>query len=94
MKIFTGGRFLWTRTIGSTITGEAADSLLFYPIAFLGIWSTDRVFQVLVANYILKVAWEVLATPFTYRVVGFLKRAEREDYYDYHTDFTPFSITT
>jgi queuosine precursor transporter len=94
MKIVTRGRFLWTRTIGSTITGEAADSLLFYPIAFLGVWRTESLLQVLIANYLLKVAWEVAATPLTYRVVAFLKRAEHEDYYDYDTDFTPFSLET
>jgi uncharacterized integral membrane protein (TIGR00697 family) len=94
LKILTRGRFLWVRTIGSTIVGEAADSLLFYPIAFLGIWQTDRVLQVLASNYVLKVGWEVVATPLTYRVVGFLKKAEHEDYYDYDTDFTPFSLET
>jgi queuosine precursor transporter len=96
MKILTKGRFLWTRTIGSTITGEAADSLLFYPIAFLGRpgWPVERVVLVLVTNYCLKVGWEVIATPLTYKVVAFLKRAEGEDYYDYGTDFTPFSLET
>ncbi len=94
MKIRTRGRWLWTRTIGSTIVGEAADSLLFYPVAFLGLWTPERVVQVMVANYLLKVAWEVLATPLTYRVVGFLKRVEGVDYYDYQTDFTPFSLET
>jgi uncharacterized integral membrane protein (TIGR00697 family) len=96
MKILTRGRWLWTRTIGSTIAGEAADSLIFYPIAFLGRpgWTADDVAAVLVSNYALKVAWEVLATPMTYYVVGFLKRAEREDFYDVGTDFTPFSLKT
>jgi uncharacterized PurR-regulated membrane protein YhhQ (DUF165 family) len=94
MKLLTRGRYLWTRTIGSTIVGEAADSALFYPIAFLGIWQTERVVEVMLTNYCLKVGWEVVATPLTYRVVGFLKRAEREDYFDYDTDFTPFSIET
>ncbi len=94
MKILTKGRWLWTRTIGSTIVGEAADSLIFYPVAFLGIWTPEKVVTILVANYCLKVAWEVIATPLTYRVVGFLKRAEGVDYFDYHTDFTPFSLET
>ena len=94
MKILTRGRWLWTRTIGSTIVGEAADSILFYPIAFYGVWSNERVVQVLVMNYTLKVAWEILATPLTYAVVGFLKKAEHEDYYDVDTDFTPFSLET
>jgi uncharacterized integral membrane protein (TIGR00697 family) len=94
MKIWTNGRFLWTRTIGSTIVGEAADSLIFYPLAFLGSWSTSLLLTVLVGNYLIKVLWEVLATPLTYRVVAFLKRAENEDYYDRDTDFTPFSLKT
>lgn len=92
LKILTRGRFLWLRTIGSTIVGEAVDSLIFYPIAFLGVWDLDRVGLVLAANYVLKVGWEVVATPLTYRIVGFLKRAEGVDYFDYGTDFTPFSL--
>lgn len=94
MKIWTRGRFLWIRTIGSTLVGEAADSLIFYPIAFLGIWQTDRLILVLVTNYCLKVSWEVVATPLTYAIVGFLKRTEHTDHYDYGTDFTPFSLET
>ncbi len=96
MKILTAGRFLWTRTIGSTIAGELVDSLIFYPIAFLGRdgWPVEKVFQVLFTNYALKVTWEALATPLTYKVVAYLKRVEHEDYYDYDTDFTPFSIKT
>ena len=94
IKIRTAGRWLWMRTIGSTMIGEAADSLIFYPIAFLGIWEMDRLAQVLVTNYCLKVGWEVVATPLTYKVVGFLKRVENEDYYDVGTDFTPFSLKT
>ena len=94
LKLLTGGRWLWTRTIGSTVVGEAVDSLLFYPIAFLGLWRPDRVVQVMIANYLLKVGWEVLATPMTYKIVGFLKKAENEDYYDYTTNFTPFSLKT
>ncbi len=93
MKLWTKGRFLWTRTIGSTIVGELVDSLIFYPAAFLGVWRTDLVVKVLIGNYLLKVLWEVVNTPVTYRVVGFLKRAEREDYYDWDTDFTPFSLS-
>ena len=96
MKLKTGGRLLWTRTIGSTIVGEAVDSLIFYPLAFLGApgWSTDQMLAVLMGNYLLKVAWEVVMTPFTYRVVNFLKRAESEDYFDRDTNFTPFSLET
>ena len=96
LKVFTKGQFLWVRTISSTIVGELADSLVFYPIAFLGVegWTPARVLQILVTNYALKVAWEVIATPMTYKVVAFLKRVEGEDYYDDHTNFTPFSLET
>jgi uncharacterized integral membrane protein (TIGR00697 family) len=94
MKIVTRGRWLWTRTIGSTVVGEAVDSLCFYPLAFAGVWTSEKMLQVLVANYCLKVLNEVLMTPVTYRVVAFLKRVEREDYYDYDTDFNPFSLKT
>jgi len=92
MKILTSGRWLWTRTIGSTIVGEGVDSLLFYPLAFLGSWEASDVVQVMITNYVLKVAWEVAATPFTYRIVNFLKRAENEDYYDRNTNFNPFTL--
>jgi queuosine precursor transporter len=93
MKLRTSGRFLWMRTIGSTIAGEAVDSLLFYPLAFVGIWSNELVLRVLISNYLLKVVWEAMMTPFTYRLVNALKRAEQEDYYDRDTDFTPFSLS-
>jgi len=92
MKVLTEGRHLWTRTIGSTIVGAAVDSAIFYPVAFLGVWETRTVFVVLVTNYVLKILWEVIATPMTYRVVAFLKRVENEDFYDRATDFTPFSL--
>ena len=94
MKIWSSGRNLWMRTIGSTIAGELVDSLVFYPLAFLGIWTTEQVLEVLLTNYALKVGWEAVMTPFTYRIVNFLKRAEREDYFDRNTDFTPFSLRT
>ena len=93
MKLLTRGRFLWMRTIGSTIAGEAVDSLIFYPLAFLGVWSREQVVQVLISNYLLKVGWEAVMTPVTYRVVNALKRAEHEDYYDRDTNFTPFSLS-
>jgi len=92
MKVRTEGRWLWTRTIGSTIAGEAVDSLVFYPLAFLGVWTNQQVLQVMVTNYGLKVGWEAVMTPFTYRIVNALKRAEHEDYFDRDTDFTPFSL--
>ena len=94
MKIATTGKFLWMRTIGSTFAGEAIDSMIFYPLAFYGTWSNEQLFSVMVGNYFLKVFWEVVATPFTYVVVGFLKRAEHEDYFDRNTDFNPFSLET
>jgi queuosine precursor transporter len=92
MKLLTNGKYLWMRTIGSTIVGEAVDSLIFYPLAFYGVWSNDLVVQVLITNYILKCSWEAVVTPFTYLVVNFLKRAEKEDYFDRGTNFTPFSL--
>ena len=92
LKVLTSGRWLWTRTIGSTIVGEGVDSLIFYPLAFLGSWTASDVVSVMITNYVLKVAWEVAATPFTYRIVNFLKRAENEDYYDRETNFNPFTL--
>jgi uncharacterized integral membrane protein (TIGR00697 family) len=94
MKLLTEGRILWARTIGSTIVGEAVDSAIFYPVAFWGLpgWSNDLVVRVMVSNYALKVLWEAVMTPVTYRVVNFLKRAESEDYFDRTTNFTPFSL--
>ena len=94
MKIATKGKYLWMRTIGSTFAGEAVDSLIFYPLAFFGTWSNEQVISVLIGNYFLKVAWEVLATPITYRVVAFLKRVEHEDHFDRDTNFNPFTLTT
>ena len=92
MKIFTKGRYLFSRTIGSTVVGEAVDSVIFYPVAFYGLWQNDLILKVMASNYVLKVLWEVLATPFTYKIVAFLKKKEHEDYYDYGTDFTPFRL--
>ncbi len=92
MKIWTGGRYLWTRTIGSTMVGQAVDTVLFQTIAFAGVWDTGLLLRVIVWNYTAKVLYEALATPLTYAVVGFLKKAEQEDYYDYDTDFNPFVL--
>ena len=96
MKVLTAGRWLWTRTIGSTVAGEAVDSSLFYPLAFYnsGIIPNDKLFAVMLAQFVLKVCVEVLFTPVTYKVVALLKRAEREDYYDRDTNFTPFTLKT
>ncbi len=92
MKVWSKGKNLWQRTIGSTIVGQGVDSILFYPIAFLGVWTTSAVVTVLITNYILKVVWEALLTPVTYFVVGRLKKIEGVDVYDEDTDFTPFSL--
>ena len=92
MKILTNGRWLWTRTIGSTVVGEFFDSSLFYTIAFWGVLTTDEIIHLAITQYILKSVWEVLATPLTYWIVGSLKRAEQEDYFDRNTSFTPFSV--
>jgi uncharacterized integral membrane protein (TIGR00697 family) len=94
MKIATAGKWLWTRTIGSTIAGEAVDSALFYPLAFYGagIIPDERLPAVMLAQFVGKVSVEVLFTPLTYKIVGALKRAEHEDYYDRHTNFSPFTL--
>ncbi len=89
-KLFTAGQYLWTRTVGSTLCGEGMDTLVFYPVAFLGVWNHHLLLRVMVFNYIAKV-W-VLATPLTYRIVAFLKRVENEDCYDRDTNLTPFSL--
>ena len=94
MKIWTRGRWLWTRIIGSTVCGEAVDTALFYTIAFYGVLDQQLLLKVMTAQYVLKTGWEIVNTPVTYRIVAFLKRAEREDYYDTNTNFTPFSIQT
>ena len=91
MKILTGGSKLWTRTIGSTVFGQAVDSAIFYPIAFLGTWSNAQVLTVLITNWGLKVLWEVLLTPVTYAVVGWLKAREGVEVFDTGTDFSPFA---
>ena len=92
MKLWTRGRHLWSRTIGSTVVGQGVDSLIFYPLAFWGAegWTGELVMRVLFTQWALKVAWEVLLTPVTYLVVGALKRSEGVDVFDEGTDFTPF----
>ncbi len=91
MKLMTQGRNLWMRTIGSTAVGELFDSSIFYVTAFYGIWPVEQVVSVAIAQYFLKTGWEVVMTPVTYRIVGWLKRQEAEDYFDVDTNFTPFS---
>jgi len=90
MKVWTRGRHLWTRTIGSTVVGQGIDSLIFYPLAFYGVWPAETLATVMATQFALKVAWEALLTPVTYAVVGWLKRREGIDVYDSATDFTPF----
>jgi uncharacterized integral membrane protein (TIGR00697 family) len=92
LKVLTRGRLMPLRTITSTVVGEAIDSVLFYPLAFYGVWSNELLLKVLLANYAIKVMWEVVATPVTVRVVNWLKRKEGVDVYDTQTDFTPFSL--
>lgn len=92
MKIFTKGKWLFTRTIGSTIVGEGVDTLLFCLIAFYGVYSNQLLFYIVVSNYIFKVGVEAAFTPLTYKIVGFLKREEKIDYFDYKTNFNPFRI--
>jgi queuosine precursor transporter len=94
MKVWSNGQRLWMRTIASTIVGELFDSAIFLHVAFAGnpSWPESRILRVLATNYVLKVGNEVLMTPVTYAVVGFLKRAENEDYYDRDTNFTPFKL--
>ena len=95
MKVWTQGRHLWSRTIGSTIVGQGVDSLLFYPLAFYGApdWPVEAMLMVMASQFILKVSWEVLLTPVTYAAVGFLKRREGVDVFDTDTDFTPFKAS-
>ena len=94
MKIWSEGRNLWARFWGSTVVGEGADSLIFYPLAFYGMadWPLSALGEVMLSQFILKVGWEVLLTPVTYAVVGWLKKHEGVDVYDVGTDFTPFTL--
>lgn len=92
LKVRTQGRHLWMRTIGSTLVGEAIDSAVFYPLAFLGAWSPDLVLRVAITNYLIKVIVEVLFTPLTYFVVNTLKRIEGVDHFDRETDFNPLQL--
>jgi uncharacterized integral membrane protein (TIGR00697 family) len=92
MKIWTQGRWLWTRIVGSTLCGELVDSVIFYFAAFYGRLPQVELIALMFTQYGLKSAWEILATPLTYLVVAFLKKAENEDYYDIDTNFTPFSL--
>lgn len=92
LKLLTKGRMLWTRTVGSTIVGQAVDTTLVIVITFGGVFSAHKLFEIIVVGYLLKVSYEVLATPLTYLVIGWLKRAEGIDTFDAHTNFNPFSF--
>ena len=92
MKIWTKGKMLWTRTIGSTVVGELVDSSLFILIAFWGVFPSSLIMTLIISNYIFNTGVEILLTPATYAVIGFLKKREGEDFYDYKTNFNPFSL--
>lgn len=92
MKIWTQGKHLWTRTIGSTLFGQTVDSFIFYVIAFFGVWKTTDIFKLTLSAMFLKISWEIALTPVTYFLVNKLKKAENEDYYDRDTNFSPFHI--
>jgi len=92
MKIWTAGRYLWARVIGSTIVGQLVDTGVFFLIAFYGIWPNEQLFAVIVTQYLFKTIWEAVVYPVTAKVVGYLKRVENEDFYDRGTNFTPFSL--
>jgi uncharacterized integral membrane protein (TIGR00697 family) len=92
LKIATNGRWLWTRTIGSTLIGEGFDTLIFVTIAFWGTIPSQLILTAILTQWIFKVAYEIIATPLTYVIVGFLKRQEGTDVYDYEANFNPFSF--
>jgi uncharacterized integral membrane protein (TIGR00697 family) len=90
LKLLTRGKMLWTRTVGSTVVGQLVDTTMVIIITFAGIFSAGKLFQIIWQSYLLKVAYEVLATPLTYLVVNWLKRAEGVDTFDTNTNFSPF----
>lgn len=90
MKIATSGRWLWARTISSTLVGELADSFIFITVAFYGVLSNQLLYELFIFNYLFKTSIEIVFTPLTYLLVGFLKGKEREDYFDKKTNFNPF----
>ncbi len=93
LKVWTAGKALWTRTIGSTVVGQGLDSLIFYPLAFYGLagWPIEQLWQVVVSQWLIKTGWEALLTPVTYWVVNFLKQREGVEVFDTDTDFSPFA---
>ena len=92
LKIFTKGRYLWTRTIGSTLIGEGIDTLVFCTVAFYGVLPASVFKAVVISNYIFKCAVEIIFTPLTYVIVGALKRKEKTDVYDYGIKYNPFQM--
>jgi uncharacterized integral membrane protein (TIGR00697 family) len=92
LKLFTNGRMLWTRTIGSTLVGQAVDTVLVILLTFGGIYPVRILINIIVTGYALKVGYEVIATPITYLVINWLKRAEQADAFDRHQSFNPFSF--
>ncbi len=93
LKLLTKGKYLWTRTIGSTVVGQAVDTTIVMFAAFYGTRPVHVILQLIVSGYLIKVVYETLMTPLTYAVVNFLKRTENADYFDYETDFNPFATT-
>ncbi len=93
LKIFTRGRFLWVRTISSTLIGQGLDTLIFCLVAFYGILPAPVLVSVIVSNYIFKCSVEILFTPLTYAIVGFLKKKENEDVYDVGISYNPFKLS-
>lgn len=92
LKLLTGGRWLWTRTVGSTVTGQAVDTAVVVVVAFAGTQPTSMIVRMVISSYLIKVAVEVVATPLTYLVVGRLKRVEGVDAFDRRTNFNPFAL--
>ena len=92
LKLLTGGKWLWTRTVGSTIVGQAVDTSVVVGITFAGLYPVKTLAEMIAVGYLLKVGYEVLATPLTYLVIGWLKRAEGSDAFDAHTNFSPFHM--
>ena len=94
LKLITKGKYLWTRTIGSTVVGQAVDTTIVIVFIFYGTATPATIFRLIVSGYVIKVAYETLMTPITYAVVNFLKRTEQADYFDYSTNFSPFATKT
>ena len=92
LKLFTDGRKLWTRTIGSTVVGQAVDTFLVITLTFGGIYPVRILLNIIATGYALKVGYEVIATPLTYVVINWLKRVEHSDPFDRHESFNPFSL--